>query len=220
MASSAGSALRSALRPLRGTKVDVTEYETPSYPALLDLYGSNAAIADAAGVPTAGVVANDYRRAHPRAHAKTVNRIRAKARRDRQTFLRNLQRYKAGTRSPDAGQLELIERLQVEKVRELAVDTWSDLADLLATEGLTTEAGLSFLSTYDDRERDFSVAVAFVISDNLAELISEREWEGAGEQFFYEWGRAYGVDGGFTVDEVEDLEISVGMRRGPNVYSH
>lgn len=206
--SSAGVALRRAVYELVGA--DVQLEVAPGYRGLLQLYGSNAAIADAAGYRTGSETVQAYRVSHPRAIAPTIKRVRDKARRERASFLRNLQRYRQGS-TPGPRIAPLLERVRTREIERRHVSSLFDLMAIVAREGWTVRGGVTFRSGYDDRERDIHVAVAWVPSSYLRDSIVRRDWDSAGEQFFYEYGQAYGVPGGFSAEDVGDLEIEVGM---------
>jgi hypothetical protein len=213
MAKNAGDALRAAIRELVDPDGPDDDDIPEGYPGLLALFGSNAAIAAAAGFPTAKSVVDARRLRYPKGRPQVTARKAAEAKRARGSFLRALQRYARGQPLP-AGRVDLIERLRDEKLAEIDSErTMAGVEGLIGERRHLTVFGgaLHFYDTYDGRERGPFPDVQFDISEELADLIEAEEWARAGKLFFVEWGRAYGRGVyGFDVEDVEGLEIEVG----------
>lgn len=196
------SELHRAMRALVGHRVTVVSTRPPGYQSLRELYGSNASIASAAGYETA-------------AQARRAGRDAAVARRKRQTFLRNLQRYANGSRRPQRLK-PLLDRLEDEEVRRR--ETFTSLVDLargFRDDGVTVVHGASMtvMVSSDERERDRLPSVAFRASERFVEAVERDDWTVAAAEFFDSWGLAYGI-GYVSVEDVQILELEVGMRAG------
>ena len=183
------------------------------YNGLLRLYGSNAGIADAAGFPTAAGARRAYREAHPRARRATLEKVGATARRRRQSFLRNLQRYADGSRHPRA-LTPLLNRLREEGIRRRElVTTLAGLARLMEELGVTVlgSSGFWVWVSRDYRYRDGlpDVPIDPELLEGFAALVDRGEWAEAAELFFDAWGQSYGI-GHVEVDEVQYLELELG----------
>lgn len=198
--------------------------DEPIVEQLRDLYGSNAAVATAAGAPTSAEAAKIWRAKHPKAPRNSANekKVRAAARTRRQSFLRNLQRYEAGTRRPRS-QTERLERLRADKVRERreAGSSLGGLARVFQREGVTVSRLSTIVITVssDTRERGGISKVTFggvarvSIPDSFIDAVSSGTWANAGDIFFDCWGQAYGI-GYVNVEEIGSFELEVGNDPG------
>jgi hypothetical protein len=192
-----GPALREAFRELIGRSVTiVTLGPEPGYPELVRFFGgdpgdpasrraAHAAIADAAGHPTARAVARSRSRKDP-----------AAARRERQSFLRNLQRWADGSRSPDAASRRLLKRVgrrEERKRRRMA-----SMATVLATaraQGVTTQRPLALrlVVSSDDRWRYGLPAVHLEPLERTYAAAAAGDWDEAAFEFFRGWVAGYGI---------------------------
>lgn len=215
-----GRMLRRAMRDLLEHPPPATPPPALGYSGLVELYGSNAGIADAAGIPTAAQAISRHRARYPHARKTTLARIGADARRRRQSFLRNLQRYGTGSRRPRE-LVPLINRLRGQEVRRRAalrreLERRSTLAGLA---GLFEEVGVTVLGTagfwvwvsrdYRYRSGLPDVPIEPEMLEGFAALVARSAWEEAAAMFFEAWGQSYGI-GFVTVDDVEVLELEVG----------
>ena len=237
----------------------------PLIEQLRELYGSNQAVATAAGAPTAAAAGKAWRSSHGRSieswNALSASQRRrwekaggspdrglesyrnglslkeagepwtgrkpvsvreraasSGARRSRQTFLRNLQRYEDGTRSPGINRSRL-ERLRDEKLRErtTAGSSLGGLALVFRDEGVTVDVD-TVTMTYDGRERDSLPAVTFggrarvPVPMSFVEAVRAGAWNQAAAIFWECWGDAYGAF--LDPEDVEGLELSIGNRPG------
>jgi hypothetical protein len=191
----------------------------PGYRGLLELFGSNAAIASAAGLPTGAEAVAAYRARYPHARPTSLARVRATARRERQSFLRNLQRYARGERRPAAirGRLDALRRLGIARYRARGGEygeaaTSAELAALLVRRGVTVPAGWSvdLLVSSDERWRG-PPGVMFYPDQDFAEAVRLGDWKAAADAFFSAWGAAYGVGPYAEALEVIGLELLVGL---------
>lgn len=200
---SPGGMLRQAMADLLGHRITYTGPTTPGYQSLRELYGSNAAIASAAGYETA-------------AEAKKANRDPAVARRKRQSFLRNLQRYQDGTRTPKQ-MAPLLDQLEHDEIRRRGTfRTFAELAAAMHRLGVTVVAGaaMTIVVSSDERERYNLHAVAFWPSMAFVHAVEATDWGLAAERFFEEWGRAYGIGRGVIATDVDVLELHLGIEGG------
>lgn len=231
---SAASELRRAMQDVRDAEgfdeddAEEVDEDDSLIEQLRDLYRSNAAIATAAGAPTADQAEREWRAKHPKAKpgSATAKKVRVDARKRRQTFLRNLQRYDNGTRRP-RGTTGRLEALRDEKLRE-RLDIGASLAGLARVfqrEGVTVSrlGRVTITVSTDTRERDRISKVTFGgiahvgIPDDFAEAISAGDWTHAADVFFDCWGRAYGI-GYVTIDEIDPFELEIG--NDPDAYGY
>lgn len=213
-----GPALRAAFRELVGRRVVVTTLgPEPGYPELVRFFGgdpgdpesrraAHAAIADAAGHPTAAAVKRSRSRKDP-----------AVARRERQSFLRNLQRWADGSRSPDASSRRLLKRVgrREERKRRRMAST----ADVLATaraHGVTTQLGLGLLLriSSDERWRYDLPAVHLEPLERTVAAAAAGDWNEAAYEFFRGWVRGYGVPSAMVLEVDDDDGLSLALRFG------
>ena len=221
-----GAELRRAMSALLEEGVALRETPPPGYPGLRQLYGSNAAIADAAGFPTAGEAIRAHRERYPHARRSTFAKIAVSARRERQGFLRNLQRYADTTRRP-RGLVPFLDRLRREGMARYRAEggEFRDAADLaelarvLASRGVTMPAGwlVTLVVSDDERERE-PPGVMFYPPPGFVGAVAEGKWDEAAEFFFDGWGRAYGVGQGVIATEVDELELVAGLHKPPARY--
>jgi len=213
-----GTELRRAMEALLEGGVALRHEPPPGYAGLRELYGSNAAIADAAGLPTAGRAVAAYRARYPHARATSLARVSRDARRERQGFLRNLQRYQRGERRPDKIRpvLERLRRRGMDRLRRQGVEfrdatSLAKLARVMVDRGVTIPAGWWGVIRVSDDERERTPpGVAFYPLATFAVHVERGEWAVAAEDLFDAWGHAYGL-GACDVLEVEDLELEAGL---------
>jgi hypothetical protein len=216
---SAEHELRRAMRDLLEAGVSLRRRPPPGYAGLRELYGSNAAIADAAGLPTAAQAAAAHRARYPHARPATLSRIRIGARRERQSFLRNLQRYATGQRRPAAIR-PLLERLRRAGMKRYEAGggtfgdaaTLEELARLLVARGATIPGNweVLLLLSSDERWRQ-PAGVKFFPPRAFATAAAEGHWGDAADAFFSAWGDAYGIGAGVIASEAIGLEIVAGL---------
>jgi len=207
--------------------VALREPPPPGYPGLRALYGSNAAIADAAGFPTAAEAARAHRERYPHARRSTLARIGVSARRERQGFLRNLQRYKDGSRRPRE-LVPLLDRLRREGMARYRAEggqfrdaaTLAELAKVLEARGVTVPQGwLVTLTVSSDVDRDREPpGVMFYPPAGFARSVAAGRWAAAAEDFFDAWGRAYGIGLGVEATKVDGLELVAGLHKNLAKY--
>lgn len=207
----ADTALHRALEELLGEGV-LADAEPPpyTYATLRELYGSNRAIADAAGFPTAAAVTKERRARYPRGRKEVTARKAAEARRARQTFLKKLERWGKGV-EPDKRSQELIADLIERKLETQDVDDFAELADLMADRGVTAGGTMTVRVSDDERERDIPETV-FRPSEAFVDAVEDEDWQKAAEEFFDGLLAAYGIPRharSWRVEEVDDLEVSL-----------
>lgn len=182
---------------------------------LRELYGSNAGIADAAGAPTAAAAEAAWRARHPKAPRGSANakKIRETARRRRQSFLRNLQRYDDGTRRPKTTTSRL-EELRDNKLEErLGAATLAGLAQIFADDGVTVRVE-ELTMNYDGRVRSRIPAVTFggqarvALSQDFVDAVRSRDWSDAAAIFWAAHGTAYGAY--LDPSDVSGLSLAIG----------
>lgn len=195
----ADTALHNAMQALVGHRVRVTELETPTYSRLLELFGSNAGIASAAGFPTA-------------AAALLAGRDPNTARRQRQSFLRNLQRYERG-RTPRGQEPRLGEIEQQERTKRRMISSLGQLARTMVESGATVRSGatLTIAVSQDVRERSGLPSVAVHPPEGFIDAVDNGRWSVAADLFFSAWGAGYGI-GYVLVLDAEDLSIALGIQ--------
>lgn len=222
---SAAPELRRAMEALLEEGAAVRERPAPGYRGLLELYGSNAAIASAAGFPAAAEAVAAHRATYPHARPTTFARLAVDARRERQSFLRNLQRYARGERHPDELRplLAKLRRRGMARLRREGVEfggavTLTTLARALVANGVTVPAGWWGLIAVSDDERERRPpGVMFYPPEDFATYVDEGAWAQAAAVFFDAWGQAYGV-GFVDVLDAEELELVAGL--APNLASY
>lgn len=220
-------ALRAALQAHVGTRATVVELgPEPGYPELVELYGGNpalpasapvnkrahAAIADAAGYQTAAV-------------ARRRGRNPEAARKARQGFLRNLQRYRDGTRKPNKATRTLLERIARREVRRRRrVGTMAAVLDAARAAGLTIMDGASFYVriSADERWRDNLPAVFLNPIENTYRAAAEGDWDEAAFHFFAGWARGYGIPSAIVLEVADDggLVLGLGDHTGRGVFRY
>lgn len=206
--------LRAAMRAM----LETDEFEPPTGPVvdqLRELYGSNQAIATEAGLPTAAQAVKAHRQRYPKARKTTLERIRKDARRNRQSFLRNLQRYEDGTRRPKTMESRL-EELRDRAVEEReALGSVAGIAARFVEEGVTVSGSFEVTVSDDTRDRGRipNVGIRSFLDGRFVDAVSERNWDRAAELFFNDgWSRAYGIGRfGGIVDSVGGLELDFGL---------
>ena len=182
--------LRSSPIPRSGT----------TYDQLLAYYGSNAAIATAAGLPTGAQAVRAYRSRHPRARSETLDRIRLEARRRRGSLMRNLQRYKRPARGAQSRRLEQLRA----KLPPPGRQTAATVAQLMVEQGATLFLGYNLLVQIsdDERWRTNLPRQTFTPGSGFAVAARAGDWTRAAAAFFEAWGLAYGM-GYVTVLEAD-----------------
>ena len=202
---SASSELRAAMRALRNEERPLRLPAGTVVEQLRAMFGSNAAIVTALGIPTQAQAVRAHRARYPKARRTTVDRIATESRRRRQSALRNLQRYENGTRRPQATQRQL------ERLRDEEAGRRRQQGAGLERDGVTFEGGdLLVIVSSDERWRTGLPAVAFHPRTGFSRAVDDENWERAAELFFDGWGQAYGI-GYVTVPEAEGLALAVGM---------
>jgi hypothetical protein len=206
--------LRMAMRAMLETE----EFERPTgsvLDQLRELYGSNQAIATEAGLPTAAQAVKAHRQRYPRARKTTLERISRDARRNRQSFLRNLQRYEDGTRRPKTMESRLAS-LRDEGVEEReALGSLGGIAQRFVDEGVTVSGSFEITVSDDtrDRGRISNVGIRAFLDGRFVDAVAEKNWARAAGLFFNDgWSRAYGIGRfGGIVDSVSGLELDFGL---------
>lgn len=190
-----GPALRRAFRDLVGRRVTIVRLGSePGYAELLEFFGgdpgdaasrrrAHAAMADAAGFPTM-------------AAARRRGRDPTEARRRRQSFLRNLQRWADGSRHPDAASRRLLKRVgRREERRRARMASLQTVLDTARAEGVTTQPGLALLIRISSDERwreDLGAVTLDTLEQTYAAAVAD-DWPGAADAFFAGWVRGWGV---------------------------
>lgn len=223
---SPAAALRVAMSELsKDEEIDEDDLEDePLVEQLVDLYGSNEAVASAAGLPTSAEAVAEWRARHPKAPKGSANarKIGQAARRDRQSFLRNLQRYEAGTRRPRATTARL-ERLRTSKLEErLAASTLAGLAQVFRDDGVTVRVRELTMS-YDGRIREHLPLVTFggrarvPLPSEFVAAVRRGAWGEASGIFWACHGEAYGAY--MDPEDVDGLELEIGNNPAAYGYS-
>lgn len=210
-----GSELRRGMRELVGSRPRVRDDSPPSYAELRRYYGSNARIADAAGIPTGAQAAKAYREARTRPRKDVERRIAEGARRRRSSFLRSLERYQRGENQPGrqrGGRAGTINRLVLEERerRVLTVDIVG-VAEAFRRYGVTIYGWIDYRTSANTQ--DVNQPVAFTPNDRFVRFVSLGRWDQAAEEFFDGWGEAF-IETTVNVDEVDDLQLVIGYQTG------
>lgn len=190
-----GPALRRAFRELIGRQVTIVRLgPEPGYPELVRFFGgdpgdpasrraAHAAMADAAGYPTAGA-------------AKKRRRDPVVARRRRNSYLRNLERWADGSRRPDADSRKLLARVgRKEERKRRRMAGIGAVLDTARAEGVTTQTplALELLVSSDERWRYGLPAVRLEPLERTVAAAKAGDWTEAAFEFFRGWVAGYGI---------------------------
>lgn len=193
--------LRQAMSSLVGEYVEIEEFDEYRYDDLVDLYGDNKGIADAAGLETA-------------AEAKRSGRDAVAARRARQSFLRTLQRYATGEIAAPVKLAPLLTSLGKKEIeRRRNVKDVDAVAGMMTTNGVTvTYVHGEFTVSSDRREREITRNVYMVLPTSFLIAVRDRRWKNALEIFWDVYGESYGI--ALSVDELFTLDFTLEETEG------
>ena len=185
------------MRSLVGDYVEIEELDEYRYDDLVDLYGDNKGIADAAGLETA-------------AEAKRAGRDPLVARKARQSFLRTLQRYATGQIGAPVRLAPLLTSLGKKEVeRRRNIKDINAVAGVMTTTGVTvTYVHGEFTVSSDRREREIRRNVFMVLPTGFLVAVRDRRWSNALEIFLDVYGEEYGIE--LFVDELFTIDLTLG----------
>lgn len=189
--------------------VDNRPTKRATYQDLRAEYGSNAAIADAVGRPTAQMAERDYRRTRKRINKAKLARVRSDARRRRSSFLRDLERYQRGTQKPGLKRQMLFQKLAdaTRSIRNVAQAFY----DLGVT--LTQLTEITYVISNREVTQHNVHPVAFRARPDFVDAVQHDDWQAAADSFWTSWGFTYIGDFVF-VQDVEGLELDFGIAAG------
>jgi hypothetical protein len=211
----AGVELRRAMSELVGVRFTVTESRTVSIASLFELFESNAAIANAAGLRTAAAARRAYKAAHPKARKKRLDEVARKAERERDSFMRELQRYRKGQRAMGPKYRARLAPLQEREVRRRrSVSSLAELARTMVASGVTILAPYDLLVVVSSDERWRyrlpTVPITFPIDTRFIEAVEANDFERAAVEFFDAWALSYGIGRYVVVTEAEGVSFRIG----------
>ena len=184
------------MRSLVGEYVEIEELDEYGYDDLVDLYGDNKGIADAAGLETA-------------AEAKRAGRDPLVARKARQSFLRTLQRYATGQIGAPVKLAPLLTSLGKKEVeRRRNIKDIDAVAGVMTTTGVTvTYVHGEFTVSSDTREREIKRHVFMVLPTSFLVAVRDRRWSNALEIFWDVYGEEYGIE--LSIEQLFVIDLSL-----------
>lgn len=212
---SAAAELRRAMGELVGGRFTVTETRTVSIASVFEVFESNAAIANAAGLPTGAAARRAYKALHPKARAKRLDEVARNAERERDSMMRELQRYRRGQRAMGPRYQSRLAPLQEREVkRRRSVSSLAELARTFVASGVTILSPYDlFIAVSSDerwRYRLPTVGIEFPIDTTFIEDIEGGDFEQAAASFFDAWALSYGIGRYVIVTEAEGVSLRIG----------